>query len=372
MKKNLEVYNSSEQEFDLGIISYNLNTKSGNYGALLHSFAFQKYLDKRGIKSVIISYSPYMFWNFIRKVVFSNIPFGFIRSIFIIIKTHMFSNFYKKNNCVFTKNKYNHKNAETLENIKRYCCETDVTWQCTKRGYKRFFMCDYSNMKNKDNIAYSVDTGSQDVPQERIEELKNYSKNFKYISIRHLNKLDEFKKTINRDDVVVTLDPVFLLDEKDYLQYFDDKKPKHDYVFVYNCKEYNSSMIEQAKRFAKENNYKIKIINCCDTKCKHGYEKIPTLETPENFLKYLKNSKYVFTNSYHAICFSIIFKKDFFAFQRGSNDEKIKTILNISGLNNRLIENGIFSQTKINYNEVEAKMQPMIDFSKNWLNEALI
>ena len=35
-----------EDNFDVGIISYNINTPVSNYGAALHSYAMQKYLDK--------------------------------------------------------------------------------------------------------------------------------------------------------------------------------------------------------------------------------------------------------------------------------------------------------------------------------------
>ena len=370
MQKNPEVYNSSEQEFDLGILSYNLNTLSGNYGALLHSFAFQKYLDKLGVKSVIVSYAGFVFKDFIKGIIFNNFPSGFIRAVFITLKRLMFADFYKRNKCVFTKNEYNFENIETIKNIKKYCCETDVTWACTSKGYNRIFMCDYPNMKNKENIAYSVDYGSCDIPPE-LESLKEYAKNFKYISIRHPSRLEAFKKQIEREDVVATIDPVFLLEEKDYLPYFKDIKSKEDYVFVYNCKEYSKDMIKQAKQFAKEHNCKIKIVNCCDQLCERRSHRVPTPITPEAFLRDLKNSRYVLTNSYHAICFSIIFKKEFYAFQRIANNGKIETLLDISGLRDRFVEDGKFSTNKINYDEVEKKMKPMIEFSKEWLNKAL-
>ena len=42
----------------IAIISYNINSKHLNYGAALHSYAFQKYLEKMGCKSVIVNYTP--------------------------------------------------------------------------------------------------------------------------------------------------------------------------------------------------------------------------------------------------------------------------------------------------------------------------
>lgn len=42
----------------VGIISINKYSKHLNFGAALHSYAFQQYLDKQGIDNVIIDYLP--------------------------------------------------------------------------------------------------------------------------------------------------------------------------------------------------------------------------------------------------------------------------------------------------------------------------
>lgn len=42
----------------VAIVSYNVNSDHMNYGAALHSFAFQTFLNKHGIASTIINYYP--------------------------------------------------------------------------------------------------------------------------------------------------------------------------------------------------------------------------------------------------------------------------------------------------------------------------
>ena len=75
----------------------------------------------------------------------------------------------------------------------------------------------------------------------------------------------------------------------------------------------------------------------------------------------------MFTNSYHGICFAIIFKKHFFPFSRVANNEKILTVLNTFGLQSRLGEN--LNEEKIDYERVykilEFKKKEAIDFLNN-------
>ena len=42
----------------VGIVSYNIYSQHMNYGAALHSYAFQQYLLNNGVESVIIAYKP--------------------------------------------------------------------------------------------------------------------------------------------------------------------------------------------------------------------------------------------------------------------------------------------------------------------------
>ena len=109
-------------------------------------------------------------------------------------------------------------------------------------------------------------------------------------------------------------------------------------------------MIQNAMNFAKENNLEVKIINSF----MNNYEKIedsyPTPIGIEDFLGMVKNCKYLFTNSYHGICFSIIFEKEFWAFSRKANNDKILTILELFNLRNRFVENDILlDRNNINF-----------------------
>lgn len=359
-----------ESNSDIGIISYNINTLSGNFGAALHSFAFQKYLQKIGINSVIIDYkktTAYSTWKTLRKNVF----LCWLKYIAILYKRYRFRKFFEKH-CIITENKYTPQNINTLDSINKFCCETDVTWCGTKDGkFDRAFMCDLENMKGKENIAYSVDFGSGELNDIQKSALNKYAKNFKAISIRNPFRLEEFKEVIERDDVIVALDPVFLINKEDYEPIIKKPQKKEPYVLVYHCKERSANLVKQAKKFAKEHKLKLKIINCFDVGIKNYIESIPTPIGIEEFLGEIQNCEYFFTNSYHGICFAIILQKQFYAFARRGNDDKIQTVLSLFDLMDRKIDELPKDIKNIDYSNMEQQIKEQRKESEDFIKKVL-
>jgi len=370
-----------EKSYDVGIISFNINTATYNFGAALHSYALQKYLDKKGVNSVIINYYPETAkYNSVYSKLIENIQVRDFKSFkinlqnayYILQKQIKFYRFFKKN-CTITKYRYELDTLPQLKNIKRFICNTDVTWCKFKiGGFDRGFLCDLPNMKKKDNIAYSIDFGSQELNSKKQKELKKYAKNFKYISIRNIFKLDYFKNVIERDDVVITIDPVFLLEQKDYLPIIKNPKLKEDYILVYNCHENNTEMMNKAKRFATERNLKLKVINCYTKDVEELQGSYPTPISIEEYLGLIKNCKYFITNSYHGICFAIIFGVPFAAFPRIRENDKIMTALGLFGLEDRLVRESEIKEKYIDYTNIHRKLLQLRSESEKFIERAII
>lgn len=369
-----------EKNYDIGILSVNINSRICNYGAALHSFAFYKYLEKQGVNSVIINYYPESIKTmFVTAQIMENIKAGDFSMLlinlknayFIFLKKFKFIKFFRKN-CKVTKHRYEIDTLSQLTTVKRFVCETDTIWHKFKTGFDRGFFCDLENMKNKDNVAYSVDFGSREISEKNKEKLKKYARNFKYISIRNIFKLNYFKDVINRDDVVVTIDPVFLLDKEDYLPVIKEPKLKHDYVLVFNCVENNPQMVEKAEKYSKKNNLKLVVINSFVNNITDVKNSFPTPIGIEEFLGYIKNSRYFFTNSYHGICFAVIFGVKFCCFERKGNNDKILTILELFGLHDRLVNSDVIPEEEINCAQVEQRLKNLRKFSEDFISKAII
>ncbi len=64
--------------------------------------------------------------------------------------------------------------------------------------------------------------------------------------------------------------------------------------------------------------------------------------TPEELLGYFLNAKYIVTNSFHGLCFSINFNKQFFIDLLSNNwpvNSRIDSLLDLTNLRDRLIDN---------------------------------
>lgn len=379
---NIFKYKGKEKHYDVGTISFNMHSATYNFGAALHSYAFQKYLDKHGVSNVIVNYYPETArLNFITEKILNNfrekdystLQQNLIYGLYVLQKKLKFAKFFKRY-CKVTKYRYELGTLSQLKNINRFVCETDITWAKFKiGGYDRGFLCDLPNMKKKDNVAYSVDFGYGNLTGKNAAMLKKYAKNFKYISIRNLLKLEDFKQAIQRDDVVVTIDPVFLLQAEDYIKISKKPQIKEDYILVYNCADNNLDMREKAAAFAKERNLRVVEINSYSRNVIDFKDSLPTPVGIEEFLGLIIDCKYLFTNSYHGICFGIIFNKSFYIFSRIFESEKLFVLMELFGLKDRFVnESESIVEQDIDYISVNNRLNSLRKDSEEFIQKTII
>ena len=109
-----------------------------------------------------------------------------------------------------------------------------------------------------------------------------------------------------------------------------------------------------------------------------GYEAIDA-GCAENWLRYIMNSSFVFTDSFHGTAFSIIFRRPFVAVLDLEPDGKgrISTLLKALGLEDRFypdIPSALASgalEKPIDFDRVHAKLEEKRAESLEWLRNAL-
>ena len=251
-------------------------------------------------------------------------------------------------------------------------CESDVIWspKLTKGEFDPSFFLSLDSMKDLKKIAYSPSMGDGDLEEKYQKEFKNYLKNIDYISCRESYQVNIIKQYTNKE-VTKVLDPVFLLDRKDYKNIIGSRLVDKKYIMLYLPVNNNKKLREYAKEYAEKNGYYIIEISTKLEKRKNDkIWRIPDAGI-EEFLSALTNAEVIFTNSLHAICFSIIFKKQFYAFSR-KYAGKVRDICEIFGLSNRYFEDDNFvEQKKINYHDVHKKYKVLQKESQEWIINAL-
>lgn len=196
-------------------------------------------------------------------------------------------------------------------------------------------------------------------------------KRFDKISVRENSGVNILKDTFNVDSIEV-LDPVFLLRKEDYeklTQNCDLYLPDNDYIaYLYLQDNFG---LNPVNRNLQESLQGENIINIA-TNEKGEYDSV------EQWIYYIKNSKFVITDSFHCVCFAIIFKKPFVAINRnfGGND-RILNLLKKINLDDR-IKNSIDEilpvdlSSEIDWGNVYSILNQKVKDAENYLLETLL
>ncbi|MDE7184113.1 MAG: polysaccharide pyruvyl transferase family protein, partial [Lachnospiraceae bacterium] len=153
---------------------------------------------------------------------------------------------------------------------------------------------------------------------------------------------------------------------------------KKGYVFMYMT-EGNDTLAEYAKELARRKG--ISILKVKGGPDMHG-ENVCVDHTagPAEFIGYIHEAEYVVTNSFHGVAFSIIFQKDFVAFQHSRVGARISNILEMCGLEDRLYKEdmerkaGIRVQERartVNWDNVEKRIEEKVKVADRYLMNGL-
>ena len=111
-------------------------------------------------------------------------------------------------------------------------------------------------------------------------------------------------------------------------------------------------------------------------------DKIILGATVADFLALIANAEVVVTDSFHGTIFSIMYNKNFFTFMRFSDSQKssmnsrVKNILSIVGLSNRLFENSITPEAalayQVDWSDVNKRLNDFRKSSREYFERAII
>lgn len=334
-----------------------------NYGGVLQFFALQDILKKNDIECEIIYFDNNELviendvkgkkgFSFFKKRIYKIINIRQINDLYNIMKRR------KKKIDGFKSKFYCPIVCATEINYLDYAavvCGSDQIWN-PSWAKKRSFLAYVPDDTKK--VIYGASFGRETMSQKEKNAYKPLINRLEYISVREYSGKKLLETFLDRRDVQVVLDPTLLLMPKEWEKIA--KTPSYsDYIFTYFLGPYEDR-INYLTSFAKEKNLKILNIPYAagDSIDKNNFGDYRIADAdPSEFIGMIKNAKYIFTDSFHACVFSVLFKKEFFVFQR-SNDKKMY------GRIDTLISNFELPDRKICINDDISKY-PQIDYSKN-------
>lgn len=248
--------------------------------------------------------------------------------------------------------------SKKYTNVKDISCRNDSSLKRALRGYDYYSVgsdqvwnSKYLNSDDKTSVleerlltfapgpqrfSFAASFSLDDIPEEDKLVFADALRDFSLITVREQKGKEIIQNLLPSKDVNVVLDPTLLLTAdrwKDTMSHdFADMGEYAVEVFICPRSSFASEQIDKLI------DAKCKRISVYDDSILRGGI------GPQQFLELISKARYVFTDSFHAAVFSIIFQKEFYVFERSDNsqksDSRFATLFDTLHMDSRLVHNG--------------------------------
>lgn len=338
-----------------------------NYGGILQAYALKKTLEKLDVEVVNINY---VLSSDSKKLKIKDVVKKFI---------------YKSRNNKFKEFKKLYLNlTEPINDIKQfseekfecdaYIAGSDQIWnqQIAMKDREVYFLSFINNAKK---ISYAASVGRDNIEDNEKGKIGNLLNRFDKISIREKTGVDLYQP-LTKNKIENVLDPTLLLSNNEWDEIVNDENTiNEEYIFSYTLGA-DAKTLGFIEAIASKLNKNIVEISYK----KNFKNEIKNINTagPKEFIGLVKNSKYVLTNSFHGMVFSILNKKEFFVFKRGKMNSRIYDLLKILNIEERILDiekitdiSEIDITAEIDYDKVYDILEKEKEKSLNFLKQAL-
>lgn len=344
-----------------GIITFH---RAINYGAILQTYALQRYLNEHGYDAEVIDYRCEYMERFYKTMSIKNksvkqVIRGLLNFGYAYNKKKAFYNFLYQN-VKISSTVYNDRNIGDANKVyDKFITGSDQVFNYACSRFDKNYFLEFVQKPEK-KLSYAASFGMKKIPDKYEEEYKRLLSSFYELSIRETDGQHIVKTLLGRETELTT-DPVFLLEKKDWEKLARKPKIEH-YILIYKLNTSNL-IFDFARKLSKITGLKIVALN---------FDIVDQIKTPdirgiasasvEEFLGYFKYADYIVTNSFHGTAFSIIFQRPFYveALQKDFKpNDRVESLLNSTELNICKIKtlNDCEINIKRNFNLADSKMK---------------
>ena len=365
----------------IGIITFHA---AFNSGSMLQAYALQTFLQKLGYEAEIINFrSKEQKYMYLSPTNFKSVKACLrnCKRILFYPDATNFLNYSWKQFDEFLNVKFDiTKEYNTIGELRnaQFNYDTiiygsDQIWNIKATDFNTAYLSEFDNRAKKISYAVSMGPYPCKVDAQIVGSLLD---NLSAISVRD----DSCAKVINdimpKKSVKVSCDPTLLLNEEDYYGVFE-RRPIVNYPYIYcYAPYYEYRLFSIVEKIAKEVNLPVIISNYCPKNILKKYPHIHLCNDkkcggPSGFLNLIKYSEFSCGRSFHLLCFSLIFKKEFYSIQQ-EDDSRLNFILSKLFLNDRIVSEkdflvGKFVRKNIDYNKVDEELSNFKNVSIKYL-----
>lgn len=218
-------------------------------------------------------------------------------------------------------------------------------------------------------ISYAASFGLSSIEDESARLIfQKYLPKIAHISVRE-DAGQKLVKTLADCDASVVLDPTLMITAQQWLSITHSFVSTEDrYVLTYFLGEPSAEQQACINEYAGKQGCRIRRI--LDSSDSETY-----VAGPEDFVELFSKAQYVFTDSYHACCFSLLFNKQFTVFTRAgftkqnSMNSRMETLFRLFELDTVVSESEL--APRIDYSRVNALLEKHRQESRAWLDAAM-
>lgn len=348
-------------------------SSASNFGAVLQAFALQHYLNLLGhkVKHIHFTYKT--------KTKGTSNTTAKIHGVKIAEISKRLNDKIRRSRFTKFRHKYiSYSKIYCQDNIPinidacdAYIVGSDQVWNTELNGTNSAFYLDFVTKGKK--IAYAASVG-RSITVEDKNMIMEYCNGFDSISVRE-NTLKDFLVQECRIDSYVTVDPVFLIEKKQWRKIEKKVVTPSRYILCYLME--NSLGIREATEYlAKKMDAEVIWINGGSVKI-DDKNSFPGKELkrmgPQQFVYLVDHSTAVVTNSFHGAAFSMIFEKKLCLVEHSKRNERLIQLLEYIGAKTKIVPfNGHIED--IGHSIIEAanvKFEENIKYSKDFLQRSL-
>lgn len=272
--------------------------------------------------------------------------------------------------------KYTEKNyqtgdafAELNEEFEHFILGSDQVFRIEWVQDEWFF---YSIRSDKNKIAMSASFGTNELTasEKRINRVAKYLKDFSAISVREKDGIEVFERYFgHRDDIEWIMDPVFLMDPSFYYDLMSNRSENYE-IDTYGKDVIFWYMLDSTPEILR---LKEKVSRLYDVIMIEDSQDLMA----EDFLYLAANCKMMITDSFHGLCFSIIFNKPFYCIYNNMRGiSRVATLRDFFGLDHVIFDSDCidacdFCVPEINYTEINRMIERERRRGREWLRYKL-
>lgn len=337
----------------IGIIS--LYNNSYNYGGVLQAFALCKLVEQEGFEATQIRYArtkkmsgtvkglktksiSHILKRFLEKTE-SGICDALLNKTLFQQRKNAFDCF-KKKFILESENVYSTTSIDdVVSEYDAFITGSDQVWNpnLVDRGYFLQFVPD-----EKIKISYAASVAAP-IHESKYSLYCDALQRLDGISVRESN-IQQLLEKISKKKVEWVLDPTLTLDRQVWEDMTEENIISDKYILCYFLGG-DQRIRQLAKKYARKKNYKIVTLPFLGTVHKLRDRTFGDIQMydvgPDRFLTLVRNAECIFTDSFHAVAFSHVFRRPFWAFHRkgfNKNENRVLSLLELSGLEERYLE----------------------------------